>query len=127
MKKKILVIEDNKDHQTIVKSSLELKNYSVVCVDNPSDAIHYLLEEKADLIILDLWLPEMDGLSFLKDLKNIPEFSGIPVIITSGTFGNEYDLLKLNGCGIKEYFMKPYDPDELVEAVGSFLGEERLS
>jgi two-component system chemotaxis response regulator CheY len=121
MKKKVLVIEDNADHQAIIKSSLVSRNYLVVCADNPSDALHYLLDEKIDLIILDLWLPEMDGLSFLKDLKNVPEFSEIPVIVTSGTFGSEYDILKLNGYGVREFFMKPYDPAELVETVGSLL------
>lgn len=78
--KKILVIEDNVSYQNLLKKSLELANFDVIIAGNGKIALDLLTREKIDLIILDLIMPEMDGISFYYQLKNTLK-KRIPIIV----------------------------------------------
>jgi DNA-binding response OmpR family regulator len=121
MKKKILIVEDNADHQFIVKAHLEAENYQVFQAQSALEALEILTWEPIDLIVLDLWLPGLDGMSLLKNLKSHEHWASIPVIVTSGALIEPDDVLPLVRLGVGHYFVKPYEPAQLVEAVENLL------
>jgi len=120
MGKHILLVEDNSDHHFILKAHLEAEDYQVFSADNGLKALKILAKEKIDLMILDLWLPKLDGFAFLQSLRAHPEWSAIPVIITTGV-ERPKDILDLAGLEVGNCFTKPYEPVDVVAAVGSLL------
>lgn len=120
MKKKILLIEDNEDHKLILKTYLEAEDYDVLMAENGLSATRILATQKIDLIVLDLWMPSLDGLSFLKGMRSHPNWEKIPVIVTTGMERTE-GASHLTGLKVDEFFTKPYEPEKLVSAVGDLL------
>ena len=75
MSRNLLLIEDNTDHHFILKTHLEAANFHVYSADNGLKGLKVLGREKIDLIIMDLWMPKLDGFGFLHSLKARPEWS----------------------------------------------------
>lgn len=120
MGKNILLVEDNSDHHFILKAHLEAADYQVFSADNGLKALKIVSKEKIDLMILDLWLPKLDGFSFLQSIRAHPEWANIPVIITTGV-ERPKDILELAGLEVGSCFTKPYEPHQVVQAVESLL------
>lgn len=80
--KKILIIEDNKDLQEIYRHSFEKDGYTVVTKDNGREGFDAISVELPTVILLDLMMPDVNGLEFLKKMKEVENFS-IPVIVCS--------------------------------------------
>ena len=79
-KKKILIVDDEKDALFILEKELTARGYSVIAADNGKDALSVAISERPDLIILDLWMPEMDGAEVGERLKGDISTKDIPVI-----------------------------------------------
>jgi two-component system OmpR family response regulator len=114
---KVLMIEDDLELAKLLEEYLEKFNIKLVNFDMPSRALNAITKEKFDLIILDLGLPEMDGLEVAKILINS---SNIPFIISSA---RSDDADKITGLelGADDYLAKPYNPRELVARIDSVL------
>src|SRR5258706_14834642 len=95
-KKTIMVVDDNPDIITIVKTILEGRGYTVFSASSGAELLNMLPNHKADLIILDIMMPEMDGLEVLTRLKGNTETATIPVILLTANVQYE-DVL----CGYK--------------------------
>lgn len=111
---RILHIEDDPDIQEIVRLALEaLGGYSVTTFDSGYEAIKYAPQSDAQLILLDVMMPRMDGIMTLSHLRKIPQTSDIPVIfITAKVYQDEIShYLSLGAAGV---IAKPFDPMELV-------------
>ena len=80
-KRTITVVDDNPDIVTIVKTILEGKGYEVVCASSGQELFNGLGDHKPDLVILDIMMPQMDGLEVLTRLKGTTETASIPVIL----------------------------------------------
>src|SRR5579864_6062100 len=106
MGKNILLCEDNTDHHFIMKAHLEAENYQVFSADNGLKALKILAKERVDLLIVDLWLPKLDGFTFLQSLKSHPEWAGIPVIVTTG-IEHPKEILEMAGLQVRNCFTKP--------------------
>ncbi len=120
MERNLLLVEDNCDHQFILKAHLEAENYRVFSADNGIKALKVLGKQKIDLIILDLWLPKLDGFTLLQTIKTHPAWANTPVIVATG-IERPKDILELAGLEVGNCFTKPYEPSELVQAVGDLL------
>ena len=79
--KTIMVVDDNPDIITIVKTILEGKGYTVLSASSGPELLNLLKNQKPDLIILDIMMPEMDGLEVLSQLKAVSETATVPVIL----------------------------------------------
>ena len=115
-KKKIVVVDDNDDFVTLVRGILESKGYGVNSANNGQELFSHLKNEKPDLIILDIMMPQMNGLEVLSRLKSIPETASIPVILVTAK-GQYNDVLKGYQLGTDYYISKPFTSEALADAL----------
>jgi two-component system cell cycle response regulator DivK len=116
----ILYIEDNLDNRLLVKRILEAEGIKVLEAGNAADGLKLLEEKKPNLVLLDLNLPEIDGITFTKFLRNDPKYESLPIVaITADLFrGNEERTLS---AGCNGYIQKPIDVDLLPSVIERFL------
>lgn len=79
-KKKLLIVDDEKDTLFVLERELGARGYSVITTDNGNDALRLAKSEEPDLIILDIWMPEMGGIIVAAKLRGDPATKDIPVI-----------------------------------------------
>lgn len=121
-KKTIMVVDDNPDIVTIVKTILEGRGYSVQCAYSGLEVFGLLEEKKPDLIILDIMLPQMDGLEVLTKLKGAPDTASIPVILLTAKVQYE-DVLGGYKLGADYYITKPFTSTQLINGINLLMGE----
>jgi CheY-like chemotaxis protein len=123
-KKTIMVVDDNPDIITIVRTILEGKGYSVLSATSGPELLNLLKTDKPDLIILDIMMPEMDGLEVLTRLKGLTETATIPVILLTAKVQYE-DVLGGYKLGADYYITKPFTSTQLVNGINLLLGEAK--
>ncbi len=121
-KKTIMVVDDNPDIITIVKTILEGRGYTVFSASSGPELLSMLPNQKPDLIILDIMMPEMDGLEVLTRLKGKTESATIPVILLTAKVQYE-DVLGGYKLGADYYITKPFTSTQLVNGINLLLGE----
>jgi two-component system alkaline phosphatase synthesis response regulator PhoP len=121
-KKTIMVVDDNPDIITIVKTILEGRGFNVFSASSGPELLTMLATQKPDLIILDIMMPEMDGLEVLTRLKGKTETSTIPVILLTAKVQYE-DVLGGYKLGADYYITKPFTSTQLVNGINLLLGE----
>jgi CheY-like chemotaxis protein len=121
-KKTIMVVDDNPDIITIVKTILEGRGYTVFSAAGGPELLNLLPNHKSDLIILDIMMPEMDGLEVLTRLKGKTETASIPVILLTAKVQYE-DVLGGYKLGADYYITKPFTSTQLVNGINLLLGE----
>lgn len=121
--KTILVVDDNQDIVNIVTITLEGHGYEVISASSGSDLLRCLENQKPDLILLDIMLPDMNGLEILKRLKDNADTSSIPVVML--TIMEQYeDIARAYELGCEYYIAKPFTASQLLNAIGSLLGNQ---
>jgi len=124
MKKKILVVEDHPDVRDILVFQLRHMGYDTVVADNGALAVKLAIEESPDAIILDLRLPELNGVEVAAMLKNHLLASTIPILVYTGLETGEWRERAFK-AGAREYLTKPISPSLLRERIEK-LTEERV-
>jgi two-component system phosphate regulon response regulator PhoB len=119
-RKKIVVIEDEPDIVEVVSYNLKREGYNVLSVERGDEGLNLVRNQSPDLVILDLMLPGMDGLSICQQMKSDPLVRDIPVIIISGK-GEESDVVIGLELGADDYLTKPFRGRELVARVKAVL------
>ena len=122
--KTIMVVDDNPDIITIVKTILEGKGYNVLSASSGQELLSLLNNQIPDLIILDIMMPEMDGLEVLGRLKGVTETASIPVILLTAKVQYE-DVLGGYKLGADYYITKPFTSTQLVNGINLLLGESK--
>jgi two-component system, OmpR family, alkaline phosphatase synthesis response regulator PhoP len=125
-KKTIMVVDDNPDIITIVKTILEGRGFTVFSASSGPELLNLLPTQRADLIILDIMMPEMDGLEVLTRLKGKTETSTIPVILLTAKVQYE-DVLGGYKLGADYYITKPFTSTQLVNGINLLLGEGKAA
>ena len=118
MNKKVLLIEDDLQMQSLISDYLKDYHFDCTSFANPKEALEeFSKNQNFSIAILDLMLPEMDGFDLFKKLKEIKD---IPIIISSarGDIGNKIHGFEL---GVDDYLAKPYEPRELVLRIEHIL------
>ena len=123
-KSTIMVVDDNPDLVAIVRVYLEGDGYNVRCVNSGSQAFAGLEKQKPDLILLDIMMPEMDGLEVLRRLKGGRETSSIPVILLTAKV--QYtDIVTGYRMGADYYMKKPFTRTQLRTGINLFLSGDK--
>jgi len=111
----ILIIEDNPISRKVLRVTLESENYSVIEAADAHTGLQAAMKDKFDLIIQDIFLPDMNGFELNNKLRKIPGVEETPIIAISGF---QYPIDKgLDLSGITEFIMKPIDPSYLLEVI----------
>jgi len=125
---KILVIDDDKDVHTVVKKILEPKSYEVISAYDGFEGLQKVVEERPDLIILDVIMPGKHGFDVCHELKTDEKyhfFSNIPVLMLT-VYPEDREKMHLSMregmmMEAEDYLQKPVDPQELVKRVEDLL------
>lgn len=109
----ILVIEDDKAIQNLIATTLEISNYSFQTASNYADGILKFTSYNPDVVILDLGLPDKDGIEIIKKVRT---FSTVPIIVVSARTDND-DKINALDEGADDYLTKPFNTQELLARI----------
>jgi len=114
-RKTVLAIDDNVQQLSEFRNILSSK-YDLRVVKSAFEAISFLNRETTDIILLDIEMPNISGFEFLEDIRNIPSYESVPVIIISGNNSAEF-LEKAKGSSACDVLIKPVTPDALINTI----------
>ena len=116
----ILYVEDNDENRILVQRILEAVGYQFIGADNASDGINLARKHLPDLILVDINMPEVDGLTMTQELKTDLRFDTIPIIaVTANVMRGDRERTITAGCD--DYIQKPIDVDNLPRQIAQFL------
>ncbi len=120
MGNRILVVEDTDDNRQIIRDLLGNSGYVIQEAIDGKAGLARAAELVPDLIIMDIQLPELDGLEVTRRLKQMPELAAIPVIaVTSYSLSGDEERCRAAGCD--GYIAKPFSPRQLLAMVQAFI------
>ena len=128
MKNLILVIDDSKTVSKVIEVGLGREGYEVVCCDSGERALRWLASSTnniPDLILVDLFLPEMDGYSVIRVFRSHSVLAHIPIVIISRRNGF-IDTLRGKLVGANAHLVKPLEMTNLLSVVGEYIGTPTL-
>ncbi len=116
----ILIVEDDSSLRTVVCDILEMNQFRTYQTENGREALATLEWLRADLIVSDIMMPEMDGYEFFTQVRARPDWAHIPFIFLTAK-GSKPDILAGKKLGADDYLTKPFDAAELLVAISSKL------
>ena len=117
---KVLIVDDAAFMRMMVKDILVKNGFQVLGeAENGAKAIEKYKELSPDLVIMDITMPEMDGVSALKEIKKVNE--GAKVVMCSA-MGQQAMVMEAIQSGAKDFIVKPFQPDRVIEALKKVLG-----
>ena len=114
---RILIVDDDLDLQSIIRLELESSNFTVLAASDGQDGLNLALSEQPDLVILDVNLPSLDGLSVCRGIR---AESVVPILMLS-SLQQDYDKIIGLEVGADDYLGKPFNPRELLARVRALL------
>jgi DNA-binding response OmpR family regulator len=123
-KTKILVVDDEPNIVQTLRDRLEMNEYRVITASNGKEGLETALQEKPDVILLDVIMPIMDGHEMLEALRRQPGGEEPSVIMLTARSQTQ-DISRANACGIDDYIVKPFDLSELLEKIESVVEHRR--
>ena len=122
MAKKILIIDDSQDILFLTYRLLTSNGYEVKAVVDGSKAKNLIEQFQPDLILMDMLLPDKDGIEICQEIKNNPQTKSIPVIITTGQIDAQNTPLAQEAEYQPDMFLtKPFDPESLLNSVAKLI------
>ncbi len=120
--KKVLVVDDSIIILRIYRHILEKQGYQVITANNGREALEKLQAEVVDLVVTDLMMPEMDGMSLLETIRASDNLRHIPVIMVTAN-GQVHNEERANRLGVNGFLTKPTSSWDLIEAVSGQLAQ----
>ncbi len=120
MTHKILTVDDSKTIRMVIKKVLAIFDCQMFEAEDGVQGLAAVVNEKPDLIILDISMPIMSGMVMLTKMKSVPDLKDIPVIMLTGEAGKEY-ITKAMMIGIQGYIIKPFKGAHLTQRVQKIL------
>jgi CheY-like chemotaxis protein len=122
MKERILVVDDNPDSITIMRTILESRGYEVTVANSGADALAQLKKGAPDVLLLDIMMPEMSGIEVLQQIKDDVNTGRLPVILVTAKTHDE-DVLSGYQYGADYYITKPFTAKQLLYGIDLVLGK----
>ncbi len=120
-KNSILLIEDEENICSFISTTLKNQNYKITSAATGSDGLHLTASLCPDLILLDLGLPDMDGMDVIEKLRT---WTAVPIIVISAR-SNEHEKARALDCGADDYITKPFGTVELLARIRTSLRHSR--
>ena len=116
----ILVVDDSASLRQVVAISLKGKGYDVIQAGNGEEALSKLDGTKISLVVSDVNMPIMDGLTFVTEMKKLPRYKFTPVLMLTTEAGSDMKN-KGRAAGVKAWVVKPFKPEQLLTAVAKLI------
>jgi len=117
---KILSVDDSRTIRLIVGRTLRPYDCVLCEAANGEEGLATAAREKPDIILLDVTMPVMDGVTMLTKLKEDPELKAIPVIMLTAESGRD-NVIHIARLGVRDYLVKPFKEDQLIDKVGRIV------
>jgi CheY-like chemotaxis protein len=118
MSRTVLVVDDDPSIRAYVAEALEDAGYAVEAAESAAEALDALERAVPDAIVLDMWMPSMDGFDFMRPLRESDRTKDVPVVAMSAAYPERAAL----DLGAKAFLAKPFDVGQLLDAVDGALG-----
>ncbi|MDR4505036.1 MAG: response regulator [Candidatus Scalindua sp.] len=118
--KNVMVVEDNEKNRKLMRVILKSKGYNVIEATTGEEAISALKKQKPDIILMDIQLPGIDGITLAKQIKEDANTNDIPIIAVTA-FAMKGDEQKILSSGCNGYISKPIDTHELINIMEQYL------
>jgi len=122
MNERVLVVDDNPDSLTIMRTILETRGFTVVVASNGAQALERLQEEPPDVVLLDVMMPEISGIQVLQQIKEDTRTGRVPVILVTAKTHDD-DVLSGYQFGADYYITKPFTAKQLLYGINLVLGK----
>ncbi|MCF8169222.1 MAG: response regulator [Rhodoferax sp.] len=116
MAKTIMIVDDSASIRTVVGIALRGEGYTVIEAINGQDALNKLTGQKVNLIISDVNMPIMDGITFVRNVKTLPAYRFTPIVMLT-TESDESKKREGQAAGAKAWVVKPFKPEQMLSAV----------
>ena len=123
IKDKVLIVEDEQSISNFISAILEANGYDTMTVRSGEEALTMIASHCPDLIVLDLGLPDMDGIEVLKSVR---KWSNLPVVVVSAR-QHEHDKVEALDCGADDYLVKPFGTSELLARIRTAIRHTRTT
>jgi len=120
MAKNVLIVDDSASLRQVVNIALKGAGYNVIEACDGKDALSKLNGEKIHLIISDVNMPNMDGITFVKEAKKLPNYKFTPIIMLT-TESQEEKKKEGQAAGAKAWVVKPFQPAQMLSAVSKLI------
>jgi len=122
MPKTVLIVDDSASMRQLVAFTIKDAGYDVLLAENGKDALEKMSRAKVDMVITDLNMPEMDGITFIRELRGKADYKFIPIIMLTT---ESQDVKKQEGraAGASGWIVKPFSPSQLMDVVKKFVKE----
>ena len=121
MDKHILIVDDSKTVRNLVAFIMKKEGFKVTVAEDGLDGLEKLYSNTYDLVISDVNMPRMDGLTFVRTVREQDSYRDLPIVILS-TEGQEHDIQEGLSLGANLYLVKPAQPDAMVKNVKMLIG-----
>ena len=118
--KTVLIVDDSRSMRQVVRMALGSAGYDVIEAEDGAAALQKLSGKKIHLIISDVNMPNMDGISFVKEVKASPNYRFTPIILLT-TESQEEKKQQGKSAGAKAWVVKPFRPEQLLTAVSKLI------
>ena len=121
MGKHILIVDDSTSVRQMVEATLKSANYDVTAAKDGLEALNFCKRNNYDFVLTDQNMPNMDGLTLIKSLRNIGSYTKTPIVVLTTEAS---DSMKAQGraAGATGWMVKPFDPAKLLEVAKKVLG-----
>lgn len=116
MAKTVLVVDDQPEYRVVISKTLEQRNFKIFEANDGLEGLQAVKDLEPDLIICDIFMPNMDGLQMLEELAKDPDTSEIPFIFLTADDKDD-SMKKAARLGVSNYLVKPFTPTELLDSI----------
>ena len=120
MSKTILVVDDSASVRNVVGIALKSAGYEVITAEDGRDALSKLTGQKIHLIVSDVNMPNMDGITLVKEVKKLPSYKFVPICMLT-TESESSKMQEGKAAGAKAWIVKPFQPPKLLAAVAKLI------
>jgi two-component system, cell cycle response regulator DivK len=120
----ILIVEDNDKNMKLVRDILQHKGYTTLEAETGGDGVRLAIEHVPDLVLMDIQLPDIDGIKALQLIREHPALDAVPVLAVSASVMLE-EQAKVVGSGFDAFIIKPINVRQFLESVERIMAEGR--
>ena len=117
----VLVVDDQKDIADLYKIMIDTVGHNCIVTGSGKEALEHIKKILFDLILLDIAMPEMDGIELIKKIKNEQNASDAKIIFITASIPHDHDVNTLKELGAKTVLMKPVKKKEMIEMIAQYL------